>query len=99
MKNEISPQEYKQMRDDQIPHVLLDVRQAWEVQKASIPGSKHIPLTELMEHADELNKKDRLVVYCHHGVRSMNACFFLRELGFEDVISLSGGIDSWSKQI
>lgn len=87
------------MRDDQVSHVLLDVRQPWEVQKASIPGATHIPLTNLIDHTDELDKKAKIIVYCHHGVRSMNACFFLRELGFEDVLSLCGGVDAWSHQI
>jgi len=64
------------LKDEHAPHVLLDVRQQWEVQKASIPGSTHIPLTDLLDHIDELSKDGKIVVYCHHGVRSMNACFF-----------------------
>lgn len=97
MKHEISVQDYKKMRDQ--PHTLLDVRQTWEVKKAKIAGSTHIPLTELLDRLDELDKKDKIVTYCHHGIRSLNACFFLRELGFEDVVSLSGGIDAWAHEI
>jgi len=99
MKYEITLQDYKKLKDEHAPHVLLDVRQQWEVQKASIPGSTHIPLTDLLDHIDELSKDGKIVVYCHHGVRSMNACFFLRELGFEDVLSLSGGIDAWAHEV
>lgn len=99
MKFEIMPHDYKKMRDDAIPHLLLDIRQNWEVSKAQIPGAAHIPLPELIDNVDELEKSNKIIVYCHHGVRSMNACFFLRELGFEDVLSLAGGIEAWSHHI
>ncbi len=99
MKFEISVQEYKKLRDEGVPHILLDVREIWEIKKAEISGTKHIPMPDLLDHADELEKNQKIIVYCHHGVRSMNACFFLRELGFEDVLSLAGGIDAWSHEI
>jgi rhodanese-related sulfurtransferase len=99
MKFEIPANDYKKMRDEHTPHLLLDVRQDWEVKKAHIPGSKHIALPDLMDKVDQLDKKQTIVVYCHHGVRSMNACLFLRELGFQDVLSLSGGIEAWSTQV
>jgi rhodanese-related sulfurtransferase len=99
MKYEITAAEYKKLRDEKAPHLLLDVRQNWEVKKASISEAKHIGLPELIDHVDELEKNQKIIVYCHHGVRSMNACFFLRELGFQDVLSLAGGIEAWSTSV
>jgi rhodanese-related sulfurtransferase len=77
--------------------VLLDVRRPDEHALVALPGSKLIPLHELQDHPDELEalKGQDVVVYCHHGVRSFNACAFLRELGI-DAKSLAGGIDRWS---
>jgi rhodanese-related sulfurtransferase len=99
MKFEISTQDYKKIMDEGVPHVLLDVRQGWETRKAKMSGALHIPLTDLIDHIDELEKKQKIIVYCHHGIRSLNACFFLRELGFEDVLSLAGGVEAWSHDV
>ncbi|MBP6985029.1 MAG: hypothetical protein KBB83_00375 [Alphaproteobacteria bacterium] len=99
MVREIKTHEYKAIRDNNTPHILLDVRQPWEVKKACIQNSINIPLTDLIHSTDELDKNKKIIVYCHHGIRSLNACFFLRELGFQDVLSLSGGIEEWSIKI
>ena len=51
-------------------------------------------LADLNEHA-----RDKIVVVCHHGVRSMRIAAFLRQHGFVDVRSMAGGIDLWSRDI
>lgn len=98
---EVSPKQIAQMRETGEDFVLLDVREPDEVATAAIEGAKVCPmsqlrarLTELEEHAD-----DKIVVFCHAGVRSMQVTAFLREAGFEDVMSMAGGIDAWSLQI
>jgi len=80
---------------------LIDVRQPWESQLASLPGSLLIPLGELPQRSKEIGKADgaRLVVYCHHGIRSQSAAVYLERLGFDSVHSLTGGIDAWSCEI
>ncbi|MCI0682389.1 MAG: hypothetical protein L0Y71_09810 [Gemmataceae bacterium] len=79
---------------------LIDVRQPWESQLASLPGSVLIPLGELPERSKEIGKSDgALVVYCHHGIRSQSAAVYLERLGYNNVHSLSGGIDAWSCEI
>ena len=47
----------------------------------------------------ELDVEERLVVVCHHGVRSMNVTAWLRRQGFEKAQSLRGGIDAWSVEV
>jgi adenylyltransferase/sulfurtransferase len=80
---------------------LLDVRQPWESQLASLPGSLLIPLGELPARSKEVGSPgdSRLVVYCHHGVRSQSAAVYLERLGYDNVHSLAGGIDAWSCEI
>ena len=80
---------------------LLDVRQPWEHESASLPGSKLIPLNQLAARLSEVCPPPGvpLVVYCHHGVRSLSAATGLERLGFSDVFSLAGGIDAWSVEI
>lgn len=95
---EISGVALNEMRDRGIDHLLLDVRNSDEVEKARIPGALTIPLPELEARASELNewKGRAVVVHCHKGARSEKACQFLRQQGFSDVRSLEGGIDAWS---
>ncbi len=47
----------------------------------------------------ELDPGDRLVIVCHHGVRSMRVAMWLRGQGFEQAQSLRGGIDAWSTAV
>jgi adenylyltransferase/sulfurtransferase len=81
--------------------VLLDVRQPAEHDTAALPGSILIPLNELPSRADELELPQGalLIVYCHHGIRSLSAAEWLAHRGHGDVVSLRGGIDAWSREV
>lgn len=79
--------------------IWLDVREDWEVETAFIPGARHIPLGELRDRWNELPRDRNLVVYCHHGMRSLNATRLLRSLGLSRATSLRGGIDAWSREV
>lgn len=80
---------------------LVDVRQPWENQLAKLPASTHIPLNDLPNRAREIRRvpEETIVVYCHHGIRSLSAASYLEKLGYENVKSLSGGIDAWSCEV
>lgn len=80
---------------------LLDVRQAWEHDIAALPDSQLIPLGELAGRVAEIEHESGclLVVYCHHGIRSLSAAAYLEHIGLESVASLAGGIDAWSRDI
>ncbi len=81
------------------PPVLLDVREPWEAELVSIPGSALIPLGELPARIAELDSDAELVLYCHHGSRSDRALQFLERLEFTNVRHLTGGIDAWSVKV
>jgi rhodanese-related sulfurtransferase len=100
MDYEISPEEVKAKLDAGEKFVLLDVREPFEVATAQIQDSMLIPMGEVPSRAhQELDPEDTIVVVCHHGVRSMNVTVWLRQQGFENVQSLRGGIDAWSRRI
>ena len=100
MEYEIAPEELKQLLDGKSDVVVLDVREPWEVQTASIAHHKHIPMNEIpARYGQELEADKRTVVICHHGVRSMNVTMWLRRQGYDKVQSLAGGIDRWARQI
>ncbi len=80
--------------------LLLDVREPWEATTAGIAGSKLIPMGEIPSRAHaELDPDQPIVVFCHHGMRSLSVTMWLRREGFEHVQSLAGGIDEWSRTI
>ena len=83
------------------PPMLLDVREVEEHQFAALPGSTLIPLRQLPDRINELaDWKDKdVVVYCHHGVRSLHAISWLRQHGFTKLRNLTGGIDRWSCEV
>jgi len=78
---------------------LVDVRTPEEHDYCRIERSVLIPLNELPWRAAELNPADEIVLYCHHGVRSLMAAHLLRSLGFRSVRILKGGIDAWAKMV
>jgi rhodanese-related sulfurtransferase len=79
--------------------LVIDVREPWETRLCVIPSSVLIPLGELVQRIDELDRSREIVCVCHHGMRSLQAGIFLSRNGFENVINLSGGIEMWAQQV
>lgn len=101
MNLQISAQELAEhLRSANPPH-LLDVRQVEENEFAALPNSTLIPLGDLATRVDEIEdwKDEEIVVYCHHGIRSLNAIGQLRHFGFTKLRNLAGGIDRWSTDV
>lgn len=100
---EITPVELQTLlADDSAPAFhLIDCREEDEFSICKIEGALLIPLSRFAEAGPAFLKdsKQPAIVYCHHGMRSMNATMYLREKGFKQVWSLAGGIDLWSTQI
>ena len=78
---------------------LLDVREPVEWDIVHLDGATLIPLMTLPARIAELDPRAELVVYCHHGMRSLQAVEFLRAAGFHHARSLAGGIDAWAEEI
>jgi rhodanese-related sulfurtransferase len=97
---ELAPQELKTMLAAQGQLFLLDVREPWETSAVGFPGAHSMPMGEVPARAyNELDPEQRIVVICHHGVRSLNVANWLRNQGFEQAQSLRGGIDAWSRDV
>ena len=99
---EISVQEaQRQIAEGGVHLRLIDVRDNEEFAFNRLPGAQHIPLDLLPREAPaKLMRKDGdILVYCHHGMRSMNAVQHLRSLGYAKARSITGGIDKWSTEI
>jgi rhodanese-related sulfurtransferase len=94
-----SVQDIALARERQTPFVLLDVREPWEREVAKIDPAVFIPLAQLPGALTQLDPHTELVIYCHHGVRSLHACQFLASQGFTRLVNLEGGIDAWSLEV
>lgn len=81
---------------------LIDCREEDEFSYCRIEGAEFFPLSRFADTLANLLARDdtrALVIYCHHGIRSMNATMLLRNQGKENVWSLGGGIELWSTSI
>jgi rhodanese-related sulfurtransferase len=94
----IEPREVDEMMQNGEKFVLLDCREQWEYDTARIEGATLIPMRQIQQRIDEIPKDQRVVVYCHAGVRSFNAASWLKQQGL-NALSMTGGIDLWSKEI
>lgn len=96
----ISPAELKAALAKGKDFRLIDVREADEWAIARLPEAELIPLSQFQTLAlEKLDPDDKIIVYCHHGMRSAKAQGFLKAKGYADVLNLTGGIDAWSAQV
>jgi len=79
--------------------LLIDVREPFEAEIAHIPGARLIPLGELQNRMDEIDRHADIVVHCRSGLRSAKAARWLEEAGFERVRNLRGGILAWADEV
>ena len=82
--------------------VVLDVREPWEVQTASVAPDGFrlvaIPMQEIPGRLAELDPGTPVACLCHHGARSQRVAMFLQQQGHAPVANLAGGIDAWSQE-
>src|SRR5437660_4104069 len=98
-QQETTVDELKRRLDSGEKLFVLDVRNPEEYQICRIPGSTLIPLPQLPQRFQELDKDREIVVHCKSGMRSLKAQQFLRGQGFENTKNLKGGILAWADRI
>ncbi|HEY9939439.1 TPA: rhodanese-like domain-containing protein [Neisseria meningitidis] len=91
--------ESKAWMDEGRMFCLLDVRTDEETAVCSLPNALHIPMNLIPLRQNELPDDVPLVVYCHHGIRSLHTAMYLADAGFENLYNLQGGIDAWAAEI
>jgi rhodanese-related sulfurtransferase len=101
---EISVQDTAQKLKNGEDFILLDVREAWELERARLPGKQviHAPMSLLARQgvyalpAEVADKTQDIVVACHHGVRSAEVTAWMLRQGWQNVRSMAGGIDAFA---
>ncbi len=96
---EITAQEYKAQIDAGEDIQLIDVREQYEIEIASI-GGEHIPLGELIDSVDKISKDKKVIVYCRSGMRAAAAVEILcKDYKLNNVYNLAGGILAYSEEV
>lgn len=98
---EITCQQVSEKLNSDDEFLLLDCRETDEFETVHIDKSTLIPMSELAERISELDahRESEIIVYCHHGGRSLRVTNWLLQQGFKNVKSMAGGIDQWAIEI
>ena len=75
--------------------VLVDVREPYEIEICNVKGSLFIPMNEIPQNIEQLDKEKRYAVMCHSGVRSLYVSNYLNSLGYI-TLNVTGGIERWA---
>ena len=96
---EVTVQELKALKDSNADFQLIDVREEHEFDEANL-GGLLIPLGEILDRAEEVNKDKPVVIHCRSGKRSATAIQALEtQLGYKNLANLKGGILAYSEEI
>jgi len=86
----------KMLKNNEV--VLLDVREPYEIEICNVKGSLFIPMNEIPQNLEQLDKEKRYAVMCHSGVRSLYVSNYLNSLGYS-TLNVIGGIDRWATDV
>ncbi len=77
--------------------LVIDVRTPEEYTTVRIPGVVSMPLDEIEKHLENLRRYDTVYIHCQSGNRSQRACANLEDLGIENAVNVTGGLNEWTK--
>lgn len=94
---EVNVKQLKKLMDEKADFQLIDVREPNEVEQASI-GGLHIPMGNMADNVNKVEKGKQVIVYCRSGRRSGTVVEFLERKGFDNTYNLAGGILAWKAE-
>lgn len=99
MIHTLSPKQLVPFQQQHPEHILLDIREDEEVMICRLANSLHIPMSLVPLRHHELSNEVPIVIYCHHGIRSLSVARYLEHVGFEKLYNLTGGIDAYALEV
>jgi rhodanese-related sulfurtransferase len=93
---DVTPEQLRDLLAQGLAPRLIDVRDPEEFALCHLPGAELHPANLIAEWSRTLNPKQEILLYCHHGIRSMHAAMHLSANGFKKVSHLRGGLDAYS---
>ncbi|WP_138494712.1 rhodanese-like domain-containing protein [Paenibacillus pinistramenti] len=96
----VDADELQQILDDKVRGtIVIDVREPYEYIAGHIPTVPLIPMGEIAEYADDMDKEREYVFICRSGQRSLNVARYFQELGFTNILNYEGGMLAWDKAV
>jgi len=96
---EVTPREVSEQLARGENFLLVDVREKWEHDVSRIEAATLIPLREIPANLARFEEAEEIVLFCHHGMRSLDGAAWLRSQGVTGARSMAGGIERWSAEI
>lgn len=95
----ITPQDLAELRNNNTPHQLIDVREQHELAICSI-GGQVIPMGEILTSPELIEKDKQVIIHCRSGQRAASVIDALeRHFGFDNLYNLEGGILAYAEQV
>jgi len=95
----LTPRQVQEQIASGEPLVLLDIRESYELLLSRLENAVNIPLSQMDARWREIPSDQPVVVFCHHGIRSVRLILRLQAQGRANLINLEGGIDAWSREV
>src|SRR5438034_3716361 len=97
--DEVDASGARELLESAEPPLLVDVREQDEWSEGHLPGAVHVPRGNLESRVERVapDRSHPVILYCQAGNRSVFAAKTLEELGYENVVSLAGGINDWKR--
>lgn len=96
---QITPKQCQERLSSSNPPLLIDIREDWERDIANLDCATHIPMHEVPDRLDEIDRQRPVVVMCRSGARSQQVAVYLSQNGYSDVSNLTGGICAWAETL
>ena len=99
---DLGQEELLEKLDDDDKAFIVDVRTKEEYEESHIPNSALMDIKDpksFIEEIENLDKDLNYYVYCHSGVRSVQACQIMKTFGINNVYNLLGGISEWNGEL
>lgn len=93
---DVTPEQLRALVEGGRAPRMIDVRDPEEFARGHLPGAELHPASQIAEWSRALDPEQEILLYCHHGIRSLHAAMHLSALGFKKVSHLRGGLDAYS---
>jgi rhodanese-related sulfurtransferase len=93
---DLTPEQLRERIEQGRTPRLIDVRNPDEFELCRLPGAESYPAPQIDDWIRDLDPEEEILVYCHHGIKSLHAVMYLTARGFRHVLYLRGGLDAYS---
>ena len=95
--DEVTPEQVRELQAHNARVVYLDVREPNEWNLGRLPHAVHLPRGNLESKVEGMiDRTQKVVIYCARGNRSALAALTMKQMGYENVVSMAGGIQGWA---